>query len=86
MLSANIRGFRSKEASLSKLLKTECPSICAYNETLMTGRNKVEHDYYMSFSKNRKGNKGGGVSTSVRKELESLLYWPGRGRRRMSTW
>ena len=51
VLLANIRGFRSKETSLNDLLKSHCPTICTYKKTLMTGENKVEHKYYISFFK-----------------------------------
>ena len=45
----------------------------------MTGRNKEEHEYYVSFSKNIKDKKGGGVSVSVRQELKEHVVLAGEG-------
>ena len=76
-----MRGYRSKKASLDKLLQSTSPTVCSYNETLLSGRNKVHHDYYKSFSKNRTDKKGGGISISVRQELKEHLVLAGEGQR-----
>ena len=46
---------------------------------MLTGKNKVEHDYYLSFCKNRKDRKGGGISTSVRQKLKEFVVIAGEG-------
>ena len=41
VLLVNLRGYKSKEMSLKKLVKKVRPSLVAMNETLMTGNMKV---------------------------------------------
>ena len=53
--------------------------MCAYNETLVYGKNKVEHDSYISFTKNRKVGTGGGISTLVREEIKDYVVGAGEG-------
>ena len=54
---SNLRGFRSKKTSLDKVVKDLQPSVLMYNETLLYGKNKVEHDGYICFFLNGKPKK-----------------------------
>ena len=69
---SNIRGFKSKQDSLEKILEIVQPDIVNLNETNVKGRNKVYHKGYHSFVRNRKEKKHmGGVSTAVKNDLKA---------------
>ena len=55
-----MRGFKSKEASLLKMIKKVKPSTVVMNETLLSGRAKVSVSPYTCWSRNRKETGGGG--------------------------
>ena len=76
---SNLRGFNSKKTSLARVLKDLNPTVLMYNETLLYGKNKVENDGYISFSKNRQTKKGGEVSNSVQEVLKELVVGAGEG-------
>ena len=61
----NMRGFKSKEALLRKMLKKVSPSIVLMNETLLSGRAKVSVSPYTCWSRNRMETGGGGIATAV---------------------
>ena len=79
LLLSNLRGFKSKQVSLDKVIQNLSPTVLMYNETLMYGNNKVETDGYLSFSKNRTTKSGGGISTSVKEELKEFTVGAGEG-------
>ena len=62
----NLRGYRSKEYSLNKVLKKLKPSMLAINETQLRGNMKISLEpSYRTWTKNRTGQAGGGVATAV---------------------
>ena len=66
ILLVNMRGYKSKEYSLKKALKKVKPSMVTMNETLLRGNMKVSLEpSYISWSKNRTAQTGGGVATAV---------------------
>ena len=66
ILLVNLRGYRSKEYLLKKTLIKVKPSMVAMNETLLRGKIKTSLEpSYISWSKNRTGQAGGGVATAV---------------------
>ena len=79
VLLSNIRGMRSKEKSLQKILKRVRPSMLLLNETHLTGRMKPNLDRYLSWTKNREGRGGGGIVTAVRQEYGETTMGVGEG-------
>ena len=75
----NLRGFKSKEVSLKKILKQEMPNMILLNETLLAGRVKVSLPAYKCWSKNRTEKGGGGVATGVSKEYMDSAVGVGEG-------
>ena len=66
ILLVNLRGYRSKEYSLKKALKKIKPSMILMNEIQLRGSMKVSLEpSYISWTKNRKTQAGGGVATAV---------------------
>ena len=63
ILHSNIRGLKSKMASLKSHINNIKPNIVTLNEHGMTGKSKINIDNYLTFSKNRKDKIMGGVST-----------------------
>ena len=68
VLFSNIRGVRSKMASLKSNINVIKPDVVCLNEHGITGRNKLVIDNFLSFTRNRQDKKMGGVSTSVHEE------------------
>ena len=69
ILHSNIRGFTSKQTSLSEILEREVPDIVNLNETNMKGNRKINLKKYVSFSKNSVQNCHG-ISTSFASYLK----------------
>ena len=66
ILLVNLRGYRSKEYSLKKAVRKTKPSMILMNETQLRGSMKVSMEpAYITWSKNRISQTGGGVATSV---------------------
>ena len=75
----NLRGLRSKEVSLKKILRKEKPSTLLLNETLLVGNMKVSLPAYKCWSNNRAEKGGGGVATGVSKEYSNSAVGIGEG-------
>ena len=74
----NIRGIKSKEYSLKKLIKRIKPDVVALNETQLCGSTKVDIKPYTWWMKNR-SKKGGGVATGVAQEYKDKAIGAGEG-------
>ena len=79
ILLANIRGYKSKEVSVKKLIKKVKPSMVLLNETLLAGNTKVTITPYNIWSKNRKEKGGGGILTAVAQEYKDSTVGVGEG-------
>ena len=60
IMLANIRGYKSKEISLKKVINKVTPSLVLLNETLLIGNSKVSITPYTIWTKNRKEKGEGG--------------------------
>ena len=79
VLLVNLRGYKSKEMSLKKLIKRTRPSLVAMNETLLSGNMKVSMPPYTCWSKNRSEKGGGGISTAVSPQYKDFAVGAGQG-------
>ena len=75
----NMRGFKSKEASLLKMIKKVKPSTVVMNKTLLSGRAKVSVSPYTCWSRNRKETGGGGIATAVSPQYKDFTIGAGEG-------
>ena len=75
----NLRGYKSKETSLRKIIRKLKPSCIAMNETLLRGNMKVSIPTYTSWSKNRTDKGGGGIATSVAENYKDFAVEAGQG-------
>ena len=80
ILLVNIRGYKSKEASLKKVIEKASPSIILLNETLLTGNMKVKINTYSCWSKNRTEKGGGGIATAVSSQYKDSAVGAGEGK------
>ena len=76
---ANIRGIRSKEVSLKKVLKSVKPSAVLLNETLLLGNTSVSLTPYTTWIRNRKEKEGGGILTAVAQQFKDSSVGAGEG-------
>ena len=79
ILLANIRGYKSKEVSLKKVINKVRPSLVLLNETLLVGNTKVSITPYTSWCKNRKEKGGGGILTAVAQQYKDSAVGAGEG-------
>ena len=79
ILLTNLRGFKSKETSLKKIIRKQRPSVIVMNETLLTGNMRVSIPTYTSWSKNRTEKGGGGIATSVASQYKDWAIGAGQG-------
>ena len=79
VLLVNLRGYKSKETSLKKVIAQVYPSMVALNETMLSGKMKVSLPQYISWNKKRKEKGGGGVSTAVSAEYSDTTVGAGDG-------
>ena len=79
VLLTNLRGYKSKETSLRKIIGKLKPSLVAMNETLLAGNMKVSIPSYTSWSKNRTEKGGGGIATSVAENYKNYTVGAGQG-------
>ena len=75
----NMRGFKSKQTSLTKMMKKVSPSMVLMNETLLVGRAKVSISPYTCWSRNRKETGGGGIATAVAPQFKDDTVGAGEG-------
>ena len=67
----NLNGFNGKKASIAGLLSTIKPTVATFQETAVSGSNKINVKNYFCFQRNRKGLKTmGGVATFVANDLK----------------
>ena len=74
-----MRGLKSKELSLKKVLKKVRPNLVALNEMLLTGNRKVTLSPYIWWSRNRKEKGGGGIATGVSQQFRDCSVGAGEG-------
>ena len=74
-----MRGFKSKERSLMKVMKKTSASMVALNETLLTGKTKVSLPSYTTWTKNRTEKGGGGIATVVNQTFKNHAVAAGEG-------
>ena len=79
MLLVNVRGLKSKKESMTRILKQMKPDLVAINETQLKGKVKVELEGYKSWTRNRVGQGGGGVATSVALRHQDRTVGAGEG-------
>ena len=60
-----INGYSSKSESFHSIVSSMNPDIITQSETLLKFNKKMFVPGYISYTRNRKGKSGGGVSTSV---------------------
>ena len=66
VMLSNLRGYKSKECSLKKILKKVKPSVILLVETQLVGNMKVSlNPGYTSWTRNRTERGGGGIATAV---------------------
>ena len=67
----NLNGYNGKRASIAELLRRLEPSVVTFQETAVSGSNKIYTKNYTCFQRNRKGVKTmGGVATFVANDLK----------------
>jgi hypothetical protein len=76
---ANLRGYKTKELSLKKILRKVKPSMILFNETLLTGKANIKLTPYSSWCKNRTEKGGGGIASGVRQEYKDCSVQAGEG-------
>ena len=79
IMLTNLRGYRSKDTSLKKIIKEKIPSMIVMNETLLAGNMKVSIPSYYSWSRNRTEKGGGGIATSVANQYKECSVGAGQG-------
>ena len=68
----NIRGFTSKQESVEEdIVKKLRPDVINLSETLKRNNSKIKINDYITFSKNRSDEGGGGISTSIKNSLKT---------------
>ena len=78
MLS-NLRGYKSKENSLKKIVKKKRPSILLLNETQLLGKMEVNLKAYTTWNRNRTEKGGGGIATAVHQKYSETAVGVGEG-------
>ena len=79
VLLTNLRGYKSKEHSLKKILKKVKPAVTLMNETQLAGNMKVSLKPYTTWTKNRTEKGGGGVATAVSQQYSEFAVGAGEG-------
>ena len=79
IMLVNIRGYKSKDVSLKKVMNKGTPSIVLLNETVLTGNTKVSITPYTVLTKNRKEKGGGGILTAVAQQFKDNTVGAGEG-------
>ena len=79
VLLSNLRGYKSKEYSLKKIIKKVKPSVIILNETQLIGNMKVSLKPYISWTKNRTEKGGGGIATAVNQNFKDQAVAAGEG-------
>ena len=71
----NVCGLNSKKHSISSILDKLIPDVCTFQETNVTGNNKIKinKNYHMSFRNRKSTKKMGGVATAVANSLKQ--HW-----------
>ena len=79
VLLTNLRGYKSKQMSLKKIVKRIKPKVVVMNETQMSGKMRVVLEPYQTWTKNREGKAGGGIATAVAPGLKDFAMGAGEG-------
>ena len=79
VLLSNIRGYKSKENSLKKIIKKVTPSMILLNETQLVGKMNVSLKPYTSWTRNRTEKGGGGIATAVSQAYKNHAVGAGEG-------
>ena len=79
VLLTNLRGYKTKEVSLKKIIRKVKPSVIVMNETQMVGNMKVSLEPYTSWTKNRTEKTGGGIATAVSPQYSDQVVGAGEG-------
>ena len=74
-----MRGYRSKEHSLKKIIKKLKPAVVVINESQLVGNMEVSLSPYISWTKNRTQKGGGGVATAVSHIFKDTAVGAGEG-------
>ena len=75
----NVRGLKSKEYSVKKIIRKLKPAVVAINETQMKGKVEVDLKPLKWWTKNRNEKGGGGVATGVAQEFKDQAVGAGQG-------
>ena len=79
ILLSNMRGYKSKEPSLKKILKKQIPSMVILNETQLIGKMQVNLSAYTTWNRNRTEKGGGGIATAVHQQYSATAVGVGEG-------
>ena len=79
MLLTNLRGYKSKETCLKKIVRKITPSMIVLNETQLIGNMKVNIPQYVSWTRSRTDKGGGGVATAVSRQYSDSAIGAGEG-------
>ena len=71
LLLTNMRGYKSKENSLKKILKKKAPSMVLVNESQLAGNMEVNIKAYTTWTRNRTERGGGGIATAVHQQFSA---------------
>ena len=74
-----MRGYKSKESRLKKILKKKTPSMAILNETQLVGKMEVNLPAYTTWSRNRTDKGGGGIATAVHQQYSATAVGIGEG-------
>ena len=75
IFNKNVCGLNSKKLSISSILDKLIPDVCTFQETNVTGNNKIKinKNYHMSFRNRKYTKKMRGVATAVANNLKQ--HW-----------
>ena len=79
VILTNLRGFKSKQYYLKKIIKKVKPSIVMMNETHLVGNMEVSLTPYTCWTKNRTEQGGGGIAPAVNQKFKDSAVGAGEG-------
>ena len=79
IMLSNLRGFKSKKKSLTKILDTVQPNMLLMAETQLVGQMKIVLDGYTTWTRNRTDKGGGGIATAVCLKYQDSAVGAGEG-------
>ena len=75
----NLRGYRSKETSVNKIIRKLRPSVAVMNETQLIGNMKENIPQYVCWTRSRTEQGGGVIATAVSQEYSEMTVGAGEG-------